>query len=85
MEICTPVILFMGFSALSLISFVSRGPPIIVYLIVVTCVLVLSALMQFLCLRGLSIISWMLMTFATGGIILMIIIFILTRFMMATK
>ena len=71
MEICTPVILFMGFSALSLITLVSRGPPIIIYLINVVFVLIWSALMQFLCLKGLSIFAWL---FLVAGIVLSILI-----------
>ena len=61
----------MGFSALSLISMVSNGPPVILYLINVVFVLVWSAIMQFLCLKGLSMFAWLLMII---GIVLSILI-----------
>lgn len=73
MEICTPVVLFMGFSALSLISMVSKGPPVIIYLINVVFILIWSAIMQFLCLKGLSMFAWL---FLVVGIVLsMLIVF----------
>lgn len=80
MEICTPVVLFMGFSALSLISMVSKGPPVILYLINVVFVLLWSAIMQFLCLKGLSIFAWL---FLVIGIVLSILIVFYVIFFIA--
>jgi hypothetical protein len=63
----------MGFSALSLISMVSKGPPVIIYLINVVFILIWSAIMQFLCLKGLSMFAWL---FLVVGIVLsMLIVF----------
>ena len=80
MEICTPVVLFMGFSALSLISMVSKGPSVIIYLINVVFILVWSAIMQFLCLKGLSIFAWL---FLVVGILLSILIVFYVIFFIA--
>jgi len=55
------VILFMGFSAISLISLVSQGPPILIYLIHLVFIITWSFVMQFLCLKGLAAVSWLLM------------------------
>jgi hypothetical protein len=71
----------MGFSALSLISLVSKGPPIIIYLINVVFVLLWSAIMQFLCLKGLSVFAWI---FLIAGIVLSILIVFYVIFFIAS-
>ena len=77
MEICTPVILFMGFSALTLISVVSQGPPVIINFINLVFVLVWATIMQFLCLKGLAIVSWLLMFIISIMIVVYVVIFVI--------
>ena len=61
MELCTPAILYIGFSALSLITAVSEGITPGLFFLYLLYIAVWTALLQFLCMIGLSSLSWFLL------------------------
>jgi hypothetical protein len=75
MELCTPAILYMGFSALSLISAASEGITPGLFFIYLLYIAVWTVLLQFLCMIGLSSLSWFLLFLPVILVIVLLVFF----------
>lgn len=75
MELCTPVIIYLGISALTSISFASVNPLLLFFIIDVILILLSAVILQVFCWIHLSIVSWILCVLSVLFQIAIVILF----------
>ena len=75
MELCTPVIIYLGISALTSISFASVNPWILFFIIDIILILLSAVILQVFCWIQLSIVSWILCVLSVLFQIAIVILF----------
>jgi len=78
MELCTPVIIYLGTVALFLITLVSHYPILWIYVLCLIFTLIQAALMQFLCSIYLWPISWVI--YVIGLLEMLVLLILLALF-----
>jgi len=75
MELCTPVVIYLGISALTSISFAAVNPAILFFGIDVILILLSAVILQIFCWIQLSIVSWILCVLSVLFQIAIVILF----------